>query len=123
MVEQIVASDVSLPTPLEGLSEEPAENNAVDIGQCNEFQLPKSCTGDQLEALMDEMNTKRGMHLRLDASEVDRIDTPVIEMLIAAAKLWRNESSELEVSAMSESFGNSLELLGIEKTELESGGC
>ena len=122
MVEQIVASDISIPTPLESSGEEPEENKAVDIGQCNEFQLPSSCTAEQLEALMDDINAKRGMHLKIAADEVERIDTPVIEMLIATAKLWRNESSELEISAMSEAFDNSLGLLGIEKSELESGG-
>lgn len=86
-----------------------------------QIALEASLVGENANKLADELLAKRGASLTLNAKAVDRVDTPCIEVLIAAAQLWQKDNQQFSVLELSEQFENALTILGIEPSILEHG--
>ncbi|MFZ2103600.1 MAG: STAS domain-containing protein [Oricola sp.] len=83
--------------------------------------LPVSLQGEQATYVADLLLSARGNPVAVDASAVERIDTPCIQVLLSAARLWREEGVALELSGESGVFTENLNTLGLTKAELEVG--
>lgn len=83
--------------------------------------LKETVTADQLESLVDQFLVNRNHDLAVDASAVTRLDTPCVEVLLSAAKLWAADKCSLTYSAVSEQFESVLAVLGIERRDIEEG--
>jgi chemotaxis protein CheX len=59
--------------------------------------------------------------LAVDASAVERIDTPCIQVLLSAARLWQEDGATMTYSAQSEVFTDNLTTLGLTTAEMEVG--
>jgi len=87
----------------------------------NELKLEPVVIGDDAEVFAAGVMSHRGSTMNINASEVTRIDTPCLEVLIAAQKLWAEDNCTLGYSAISEPFETALTTLGLDKTMLETG--
>lgn len=75
--------------------------------------LPATMDGASAATFADALLSARSHPLTIDASAVERIDTPCIQILLAAAKQWSEEGVELSVTAQSEAFSENLATLGL----------
>ena len=80
--------------------------------------LSENCNGEQAPALAADILSHQGSDLVIDASKVKGIDTPCIEVLIAAARLWSGDDMTLQYQELSEAFLQGLAILGIEQSDL-----
>lgn len=85
------------------------------------IKLNEVVSGDAAEALSGEILGHRGSPLNIDASEVSRIDTPCIEVLLAASKLWSDEDQQLSYVQVSDNFEGALEILGLQQSMMVTG--
>lgn len=85
------------------------------------FDLPSVLSSDNLEAIIEEIMARRDSDLMINAAEVERIDTPCVEALIAAANLWAKDDRPLTYTEKSPQFQSALEILGIDMSSLEHG--
>lgn len=83
--------------------------------------LPAKLLSDAGDKLSGDILSRRGADLQIAADKVERIDTPCIEILIAAAQLWRKDDQQLLIKDKSAEFKAALETLGIAPTLLEHG--
>ena len=86
-----------------------------------ELKLVEANSSTNMDQLADEILQRRRNDLTINIDGVERIDTPAIEILLSAAKLWREESCKLGIVGNSEAFDSALAILGIPRTELEVG--
>lgn len=82
------------------------------------LRLSENCNGEHAPTLVSDILTHQGNDLVIDASKVKTIDTPCIEVLIAAARLWSSEDMALRYQKPSKAFLQGLEILGIEQDDL-----
>ena len=85
-----------------------------------QFQLTEICNGEHAAAMAADILAFQGSDLTIDASKVKNIDTPCIEVLIAAEKLWATDDVTLQYLEPSEAFLQGLQILGIELTQLST---
>ena len=83
--------------------------------------LPESITGENAEALIEELLALQNNNLDIDAGNVVRLDTPCIEVFLAAKKLWERDRCQVQFSQPSSSFNETISVLGLEQTDLETG--
>jgi chemotaxis protein CheX len=74
----------------------------VDIGVANAASLQAQLIG------------KRGEPTMIDAGNVDRLGALGLQVLLAAAKTWRDDGVELRIVEASESFRSALRITGVE---------
>ena len=86
------------------------------------LKMAEVLKGEDAEAFANEILQMRSATLTVDASEVTKIDTPCIEVLMSAQKLWSDDHCILSYSEMSEAFENAIGSIGIERAQLEAGG-
>ncbi|MBL4731471.1 MAG: STAS domain-containing protein [Rhizobiaceae bacterium] len=84
--------------------------------------LPEISASEHADELSRTLQEMRGQHLNIDASGVNRIDTPCLQVLLAAAKQWMKDGVALKLAEPSEAFEASIAMLGlsIEQFETES---
>lgn len=85
------------------------------------LRLAAVSTSEDAEVLAEQILVQRGKNLVVDAGDVERFDTPCVEVLIAASRLWSSDGFSIELGSISQSFENGLETLGIGKYNLEAG--
>ena len=83
--------------------------------------LPETLTGESAEALIEELLAQQNNNLDIDAGSVVRLDTPCIEVFLAAKKLWERDRCQVQFSQPSSSFNETISVLGLEQTDLETG--
>lgn len=86
-----------------------------------EIKLEAIVAGDGVEMFSAGILANRNENLTINASEVTRIDTPCIEVLLAAKKLWVDDLVKLEIEEPSNAFNNALLALGLNNSMLETG--
>ena len=84
------------------------------------MRLPEHFSGENASGLISEFIAKRGSDLTVDASAVEGMDTPGIEVLASAAVLWRGDKRRISYRNPSENFRHCLAALGIGVEQLES---
>lgn len=85
------------------------------------LKLEAIVAGDGVEMFSASVLSKRNENLVINASEVTRIDTPCIEVLLAAKKLWVEDLVSLQIEEPSQAFDKALESLGLKNAMLETG--
>ena len=90
-------------------------------GGAHVLTLPDALPGELASNVADVILTARNSPLSIDAGKVDRIDTPCIQVLLSAARLWREDGETLTVSGKSGPFEENISLLGLTTAELEAG--
>lgn len=84
----------------------------------NRLTLPKALPGDSADKLAEVILGVRNGTLAIDAGAVERIDTPCIQVLLAASKTWKEDGAAMRFDARSENFNANAETLGLTGTEL-----
>ena len=90
-------------------------------GDSFELTLPASLPGETATHVADLLLAARSNPVAVDASAVERIDTPCIQVLLSAARLWQEDGSTMTYSAQSEVFTDNLTTLGLTTAEMEVG--
>ena len=85
----------------------------------SELALQPRMSPAAAEALADELKALRGSDLVVNATAVAFIATPCLQVLLAAARTWRNDGRAL-VLEPSESLLSSLDDLGLDRGALQS---
>jgi chemotaxis protein CheX len=83
--------------------------------------LPASLPGETAAHIADAILVARSHPLRMDASAVERIDTPCIQVLLSAARLWREDGMTMDFIGDSPVLEGNLNTLGLGAGELEVG--
>jgi len=86
-----------------------------------ELKLPESLPGETATFMADLLLSARSNPLAVDASAVARIDTPCLQVLLSAARLWQEDGATMTLSAQSEVFTDNLTTLGLTTAEMEVG--
>ena len=67
----------------------------------------------QAGELAKALGAARGVDLAIDASNVNRVGTQCVQVLLAAKVAWEADRAKFGVSAMSDAFSEALRLLGL----------
>lgn len=86
-----------------------------------EIKLEPIVAGDSVEMFSASILANRNENLTINASEVTRIDTPCIEVLLSAKKLWVEDLVSLQIENTSQAFDSALSNLGLNNSMLETG--
>ena len=86
------------------------------------LDLADACKGENASALKSQILEMRGQDLTIDLTNVKAIDTPNLEVLIGAARLWSSDGRKLSLGGDSLEFASALNGLQIDQTEFESRG-
>jgi len=104
------------------------DENANPLAKCLsqkdggfELTLPASLPGETATHVADLFLMARSHPIAVDAGAVERIDTPCIQVLLSAARLWREDTSAMTYSAQSAVFTDNLTTLGLTTAEMEVG--
>lgn len=103
------------------VSANPLAKCLAQKGDSFELTLPASLPGETATHVADLILSARANPLAVDASAVERIDTPCIQVLLSAASLWREDGATMTYSAQSEVFTDNLTTLGLTTAEMEVG--
>lgn len=85
------------------------------------LSLPETLPGESAASIADLVLTARDSSLSIDATKVARIDTPCIQILLSAARQWREDGAEMKLTGQSAALDETLSILGLSTTELEAG--
>lgn len=86
-----------------------------------EMKLEPVVAGDSVELFSAGILANRNENLTINASDVTRIDTPCIEVLLSAKKLWVEDLVSLQIENPSQAFNTALLSLGLNNSMLETG--
>ena len=82
------------------------------------LQLSQDLDGSQVKPLLDQLAKKRGNPLQINASKVERLGAPCAQVLVAAARTWRDEMHVLQIVKPSESFIEGIDQMGLTLTDI-----
>ena len=82
------------------------------------LQLSQDLDGSQVKPLLDQLAKKRGNTLQINASKVERLGAPCAQVLVAAARTWRDEMHVLQIVKPSESFIEGIDQMGLTLTDV-----
>ena len=86
-------------------------------------KLPAVLDGPASEALLQKLSAARGKPVVIDASAVDRITVPALQILISAAKTWTAADVAFRIAKPSPAFLNVLSVLAVPGDELNIEGA
>ena len=122
-ISEAIADESENPVELD---ENAVADEQMDAGtpaetEVSVIQLDETVSSEHTERLAETILQHRNSNLEIDATNVTRVDTTCIEVLLAAAKLWVADHCRLSISNPSEEFMSSLNMLGLERYQLETG--
>lgn len=112
LVSEIEALDEVIPAP---------EVSAESGGQAETYKLAANLRGEDAAGLAGDLLELRGSNLILDIRELERIDTPCVQVLISAADLWRADQCSITIDGQAEVFEATLGLLGTNPDRIQAG--
>ncbi|MGF0537411.1 STAS domain-containing protein [Agrobacterium sp. ES01] len=68
---------------------------------------------NEASTLRESLLSLRGKPLAIDASEVERVSTPCVQVLMAGAKAWEEDKKSYSFASVSETFTKTLQLIGV----------
>ena len=74
----------------------------------------------KVAALTDTIRSHKGSDLVIDATEVTHLGALGLQVLVSAAKSWRDSGHSLMISPRSEAFDEALGLYGVSLDDLQS---
>lgn len=87
-----------------------------DAGEADDSQLVSlaaETTGEEARRFAERLLEHRFNDLVIEAGEVQRIDTPCLEVLISTARRWSADGRRIEYRNGSQAFRQCLEALGL----------
>lgn len=84
----------------------------------NILKLPETLDLIAANGVHEQLVGLKGNSVEIDASDVRKSGAQCIQVLMAAKKTWDADGKTIVVGAMSETFENTLKLLGISGDEL-----
>ena len=85
-----------------------ADENAPSI-----LKLPETLDLNAASGMYEQLLGLKGNTVEVDASQVKKSGAQCIQVLLAAKKTWDANGDPLTIGQMSETFENTLKLLGI----------
>ncbi|HEY8578576.1 MAG TPA: STAS domain-containing protein [Beijerinckiaceae bacterium] len=85
------------------------------------FALPAALDSRFAATLRDELLARRGGALTLDATQVGVLGAQCAQILLAAARTWREDGFALALAGASQQMMEDLELLGLSGRDLTAG--
>lgn len=82
------------------------------------LKLPEILDLNAATGVHEQLIELKGSAVEIDASDVRKSGAQCIQVLMAAKKTWDADDKSIVVGAMSETFENTLKLLGISGDEL-----
>jgi chemotaxis protein CheX len=76
------------------------------------MELPPVLDGKAAAKLLEGFTKRRGKPLRVDASAVQVLGSQCVQVLLAARNAWAADAQVLEFEDPSETFAETLDLLG-----------
>lgn len=86
-----------------------------------QVELPPVLDREAALKLTEIFRESRGRRLILDASQVTRLGTPCVQVLLSAAQTWREDLVSIRIVEASRPFREGLALLGLSVQALERG--
>ena len=96
----------------------------MESNETSEFEnivLPVTMPGDLAGDLVGEFKSKIGNPVLINASQVQRIDTACVEVLVAASKQWDKDDCKLQFDQVSAEFEAALQNVGMQTSMIERG--
>lgn len=84
--------------------------------------LPETFDRKAVSAFARTLLDHRGADAVLDASEVQRMGTLAVEMLISARKQWQMDGKTLSIRDASDPFLSAIEAVGASVDHIQTGG-
>ncbi len=97
------------------------ESSEGDEGQAETYKLAANLRGEDAAELAGHLLELRGRNLVLDICELERIDTPCVQVLLSAAQLWRGDECSITIDGQAEVLETTLGLLGINPDRIQVG--
>ncbi|WOI52618.1 STAS domain-containing protein [Parvularcula sp. LCG005] len=82
------------------------------------IELVRTMTGAEAAALRQSFLEARGQAVSVDASSVDHIGAQCLQVLVAAARAWRDEQKPMTIDNPTAAFCEGISRLGITMNEL-----
>lgn len=82
------------------------------------LKLPAVMGLNEAVALHGQLLSLRGTALTIDASAVERCGTQSIQVLASAVRTWGEDQCMLAFSQLSEAFQKTLQVIGVDLTQL-----
>lgn len=112
LVSEIEVSEELIATP---------EPSGEGEGQAETYKFAANLRGEDAAEFAGQLLEMRGRNLVLDVSELERIDTPCVQVLMSAAQLWRGDECSITIDGQADAFETTLGLLGINPDRIEVG--
>jgi anti-anti-sigma regulatory factor len=77
------------------------------------MMLPEQLDTVAAGPLLDAFRSRIGQPLTIDASAVVRASTPALQVILAAARTWREANQPMAIASPSPTFMSAVTLLGI----------
>lgn len=84
------------------------------------FSLPALLNLGAAPSLMAQLRAKRGADLAIDASQVEHLGAPCLQVLLSARVTWGAEHRSLRIVNRSDAFDHALSLFGSPELETAS---
>ncbi|MCY1664744.1 STAS domain-containing protein [Rhizobium sp. SL86] len=68
---------------------------------------------NEASVLHGQLTNMRGKDLSIDASGVERVGVQCVQVLMAAANAWEEDKKKFVFDKVSDAFGKSMQLIGI----------
>lgn len=100
------------------LTGEHSPDSAADPASKNAVMLEQRLTLECAPRLVAALRERRGCDLELDASLVETLSTPCVQVILAAGRTWRSDGYALRITAFSDVFLATLWQLGLKPDDL-----
>lgn len=87
-------------------------------GSANILKLSPVLDLNEAVGLHGQLLAMRGHDLLIDATAVQRCGTPCIQVLMSAARTWEEDQKSYRLSGVSDAFGKTMQLIGIDIDQL-----
>lgn len=88
---------------------------------CESLSLESTLGYAGASALKDQLLEQRGKSVTLDASNVEHLGAPCLQVLLSAMKTWREGGLDFEITNTSEQFEECLGRLGFPSSTFARG--
>ncbi len=87
-----------------------------------QIQLPQMLDLSAAETLFQELKSKRGSDVAVNASNVMRVGVQTLQVLLSAVKTWKADNNTFSLVHPSSEFSEGLALLGLSQTDFSTEG-
>lgn len=89
----------------------------------SQLVLSSKLSAHEAETVLAQYQEASGQDLEVDASSVELLSTPCIQIMLAAAKSWKSAGKSLKITEPSVAFSEAVARLAIEFDDLQATGA